>query len=422
MLSSLMSLSSSALRLRLSGPRGRATATLLAASLLLWGCNDSDSGAPGAAGMQMPPAEVLVEVVTPRHLVVKTTLPGRVQALRTAEVRARVEGIIQERRFNEGTEVAASELLFQIDPSTLQADLDAAKARLARAKADLTQATLKQKRFANLLKRKAVSQQDYDEAFALAKQAEADVAAAQAAVARSQIDLEYASVRAPITGRIGRALVSEGALVGNSGATHLATIEQLDPIYVNFTQSSSELLRLRRGSEGQDLSVEDPHVTVLLEDGSEYAHGGKLLFSEMTVDPGTGEILLRAQLPNPERLLLPGMFVRVSLDQAEYKQALTISQRALIRTAQGDMVMSVLPDGKVVPLPVKTDRAQGDRWIIKSGLQGGEQVIIEGLQKARPGATVKAVVAESTTNTDNSSSGSTPGSTPEMAASTDEVK
>ena len=378
----------------LSSSKLRTAATLLAATMLLSGCNDSKTGANGAAGMQMPPPEVLVEVVTPRHLVLKTTLPGRVQALRTAEVRARVEGIIQERRFTEGTEVDAGELLFQIDPSTLQADLNAAKARLARAEADLTQATLKQKRFANLLKRKAVSQQDYDEAFALAKQSEADVAAAQAAVARAQIDLEYASVRAPITGRIGRALVSEGALVGNGAATHLATIEQLDPIYVNFTQSSSELLRLRRGNDDQNLAIEDPHVTVQLEDGSEYSHGGKLLFSEMTVDPGTGEILLRAQLPNPERLLLPGMFVRVSLDQAEYKQALTVSQRALIRTAQGDMVMSVLADGKVVPLPAKTDRAQGDRWIIKSGLQGGEQIIIEGLQKARPGATVKAVVAE----------------------------
>ncbi|MBA55112.1 MAG: efflux transporter periplasmic adaptor subunit [Pseudomonadales bacterium] len=379
----------------LSSSKLRTAATLVAATLLLSGCNDSKSGGNGAAGMQMPPPEVLVEVVKPRHLVLKTTLPGRVQALRTAEVRARVEGIIQERRFTEGTEVDAGELLFQIDPSTLQADLNAAKARLARAQADLTQATLKQKRFANLLKRKAVSQQDYDEAYALAKQSEADVAAAQAALARAKIDLEYASVRAPITGRIGRALVSEGALVGNSGAaTHLATIEQLDPIYVNFTQSSSELLRLRRGNEDENLTIEDPHVTVQLEDGSEYSHGGKLLFSEMTVDPGTGEILLRAQLPNPERLLLPGMFVRVSLDQAEYKQALTVSQRSLIRTAQGDMVMSVLADGKVVPLPVKTDRAQGDRWIIKSGLQGGEQIIIEGLQKARPGATVKAVVAE----------------------------
>ncbi|WP_233716626.1 efflux RND transporter periplasmic adaptor subunit [Ketobacter alkanivorans] len=342
----------------------------------------------------MPPPEVLVEVVKPRHLVVKTTLPGRVQALRTAEVRARVEGIIQERLFTEGSEVEAKQLLFQIDPATLQADLDAAEAQLARAEADLTQATLKQKRFANLLNKKAVSQQQYDEAFAIAKQAEADVASAKAAVARASIDLQYASVRAPITGRIGRALVTEGALVGKSEATHLATIEQLDPLYVNFTQSSNALLRLRQGNAGRDLAVQDPKVSVLLEDGSSYPHPGKLLFSEMTVDPGTGEILLRAQLPNPDRLLLPGMFVRVSLDQAEYKQALTVSQKALIRSNQGDMVMSVLADGKVVPLPVKTDRAQGDRWIIRSGLQGGEQIIIEGLQKAKPGATVKAIVAD----------------------------
>ena len=358
---------------------------------LLAGCQEKESNTQAA--MQMPPQEVLVEVVEPRHLVVKTTLPGRVQALRTAEVRARVEGIIQQRLFTEGSEVEAGQLLFQIDPSTLKADLDAAKSSLARAEADLTQANLKRKRFANLLGKKAVSQQQFDEALALAKQAEADVAASKAAVARAQIDLEYASVRAPITGRIGRALVTEGALVGKSEATHLATIEQLDPIYVNFTQSSSELLRLRRGNEGQDLAVKDPKVNVTLEDSSLYSHPGKLLFSEMTVDPSTGEVLLRAELPNPDRLLLPGMFLRVSLDQAEYKQALTISQRSLIRSAQGDMVMSVLPDGKVVPLPVQTDRAQGDRWIIRNGLQGGEQVILEGLQKARPGATVKAVIA-----------------------------
>jgi membrane fusion protein (multidrug efflux system) len=339
----------------------------------------------------MPAPEVLVEVVEPRDLVVQTTLPGRVQALRTAEVRARVEGIIQERLFNEGTEVQAGQILFQIDPSVLEADLDAAEARLARAEADLTQASLKRKRFANLLERKAVSQQDFDEAVALAKQAEADVAAAKADVAHAKIDLDYASVRAPITGRIGRALVTEGALVGNGSATHLATIEQLDPIYVNFTQSSNELLRLRHGKDGKDLAVADPRVRVTLEDGSEYQEPGKLLFSEMTVDPGTGEVLLRAELPNPERMLLPGMFVRVVVDQAEYKKALTVSQKSLIRSAQGDVVMSVLPDGKVVPLPVKTGPAQGDRWIINHGLQGGEQIIIEGLQKAKPGSMVNAV-------------------------------
>lgn len=377
----------------LSSKNARYAGLLVAAALILGGCNESNTAASAGAMQQQAP-EVLVEIVTPRHLVVKTTLPGRVQALRTAEVRARVEGIIQERRFTEGSEVDAGQLLFQIDPATLQADLDAAQAHLARAKADLTQATLKQKRFANLLAKKAVSQQQYDEAFALAKQSEADVASAKAAVDRAKIDLEYASVRAPITGRIGRALVTEGALVGKSEATHLATIEQLDPIYVNFTQSSNELLRLRQGNAGRDLAVQDPNVSVLLENGVSYPHPGKLLFSEMTVDPGTGEILLRAQLPNPDRILLPGMFVRVSLDQAEYKQALTISQKSLIRSNKGDMVMSVLADGTVVPLPVQTDRAQGDRWIIRNGLQGGEQIIIEGLQKARPGAKVKAIVAD----------------------------
>lgn len=201
-------------------------------------------------------------------------------------------------------------------------------------------------------------------------------------------------MRAPISGRIGRALVTEGALVGKNEATHLTTIEQLDPLYVNFTQSSSEILKYRRKRmEDSSSGVEEPDVQVLLEDGTEYDHHGKLLFSEMTVDPGTGEVLLRAEVPNPDRLLLPGMFVRVDVEQAVYQQAFTISQRALIRTAQGEQVMTVLPDGKVVPLPIKTERAHGNRWIVSSGLTGGEQVIVEGLQKVRPGETAKAVIS-----------------------------
>lgn len=361
--------------------------------LLLAACGDSGQDAPD---MDHAPPEVLVEIVKPQRVVVKTELPGRVQALRTAEVRARVEGIIQERRFTEGSEVSVNDLLFQIDPATLKADLDAAQANLARAEADLTQTRLKQKRLQNLLARNAVSQQEYDEAFALQKRAEADVAAARAALARASIDLEYAGVRAPITGRIGRALVSEGALVGKGEATHLATIEQLDPIYVNFTQSSSEMLQFRRERAArQTAGVADPDVRVLLEDGSTYDHPGRLLFSEMTVDPGTGEVLLRAEVPNPDRTLLPGMFVRVDVEQAVYEHAFTVSQRALIRTAQGEQVMTVLPDGKVVPLPVKAQRAQGDRWIISSGLSGGEQVIVEGLQKVQPGITARAIPVDS---------------------------
>lgn len=361
------------------------------AAVLLSGCGESGEKSGGGDG-SVP--EVVVEVVKPERVVVKTELPGRVQALRTAEVRARVEGIIQKRLFTEGSELEAGTLLFQIDPATLQADLDAAKATLARTEADLAIAQIKQKRMKNLLARKAVSQQEFDEAQASAKQAEANVAAAKATVLRAQIDLDYASVRAPISGRIGRALVTEGALVGKNEATHLTTIEQLDPLYVNFTQSSSEILKYRRKRmEDSSSGVEEPDVQVLLEDGTEYDHHGKLLFSEMTVDPGTGEVLLRAEVPNPDRLLLPGMFVRVDVEQAVYQQAFTISQRALIRTAQGEQVMTVLPDGKVVPLPIKTERAHGNRWIVSSGLTGGEQVIVEGLQKVRPGETAKAVIS-----------------------------
>lgn len=364
------------------------SATLVSTLVLLSGCGESDSKGTAAAG----PAEVLVEVVKPERVVVKTELPGRVQALRTAEVRARVEGIIQQRLFTEGSEVAADDLLFQIDPATLQADLDAAKATQARAEADLAIARIKQNRIRNLLGRKAVSQQEYDEALASAKQAEAQVAAAKASVMRAQIDLDYASVRAPISGRIGRALVTEGALVGKNEATHLTTIEQLDTVYVNFTQSATEILKYqRKRMQDQSAELDAPDVLVLLEDGTPYDYHGKLLFSEMTVDPGTGEVLLRAEVPNPDRLLLPGMFVRVDVEQAVYQQAFTVSQRALIRNAQGEMVMTVLPDGKVVPLPVKTERAHGNRWIISSGLSGGEQVIVEGLQKVRPGAIAKAV-------------------------------
>ena len=364
-------------------PRHFLAAPLLLTSLLA-ACGDT--GQP--ASQTAPVPEVKVEVVKSQHVVLKSTLPGRVQALRTAEVRARVEGIIQKRLFTEGSEVKAGDLLFQIDPATLQANLDTAKASQARAEAMLTQAVLKQKRLQSLLQRKAVSPQEYDEALAQAKQSEADVASAKAAVARARIDLDYASVRAPITGRIGRALVTEGALVGKGEATHLATIEQLDPLYVNFTQSAAEVSRYQRRHASGQLDAEATRVEVLLEDGSRYDHDGKLLFSEMTVDPGTGEVLLRAEVPNPERQLLPGLFVRVEVEQAVYPQAFTVSQRALLRTPAGEMVLSVLPDGKVAPLPVKVGTAWGNRWIITSGLVGGEQVIVEGLQKAQPGESV----------------------------------
>lgn len=364
--------------------------TLAGATLTACGGGDAN-GHPGA---QMPPPEVAVETVTPGALTVSAELPGRVQAIRTAEVRARVEGILEKRVFTEGSEVKAGASLFRIDPSELKAAQQSAEAALARAEANLSLANLKAERYAKLVGNKAVSKQEYDEAAATAKQAQADVASAKAALVRAQLDLGYADVRAPIAGRIGRALVTEGALVGRNDATHLATIEQLDPIYVNFTQSSLELLELRKRFHfGLPGGLTDPEVSVKLEDGTTYAHTGKLLFSEMTVDPSTGEVLLRAEIPNPERQLLPGMFVRVNVQQGVLADAITVPQRALVRGAHGAMVMVVGADGKVAPMPVDTAFAQGDRWVLNSGLKGGEQVIVEGLMKVRPGMPAKAVPA-----------------------------
>lgn len=360
-------------------------------ALMLTACGGAEQ--PGAAAGQMPPPEVLVETVAPRRIEVINELPGRVQARRSAEVRARVEGILEKRIFNEGSEVQAGATLFQIDPAQLKASLAAAVAAEASAVADARQAMLKASRFQKLGGSKAVSRQEVDEAIAAGAQAEARIAEARAALTRARLDLEYASVKAPISGRIGRALVTEGALVGRD-ATHLATIEQLDPLYINFTQSSSELLRLRKQfGFGTAEGRADPAVTVLLEDGTAYAQPGKLLFSEMTVDPGTGEVLLRAEVPNPERTLLPGMFVRVKLTQGVLSDALTVPQAALVRSAGGAMVMSVGSDGLVVPLPVVTGAAVGDRWVVESGLKGGEKVVVEGLMKIRPGAPAKPVEA-----------------------------
>ncbi len=355
----------------------------LTALLSLYACGRSPEGTAEAPAP--PPPEVIVEVVAPEKLTLTSELPGRVQARRTAEVRARVEGIVEHRLYQEGSEVAAGDPLFQIDPAHLKTAVASAEATLARARADARQAELKAERFGRLAGGRAVSKQDYDEAVALAKQAAADVALADAQLARTRLDLGYARVTAPIAGRIGRALVTEGALVGRDDATHLATIEQLDPVYVNFTQSSRDLLDLRkRYGFGTATGVQDPQVIVKMENGAAYSHPGTLLFSEMTVDPGTGEVLLRALVPNPERVLLPGMFVRVMVEQAVIEQAITVSQRALMRTAEGAAVMTVDAAGKVRVHPVTADRAIGDRWLVTEGLAPGDQVIVEGLQKVRP--------------------------------------
>lgn len=378
----------------------RFSAVSLATALVLAGCggdkNAQGAGGPGGPGGGMPPAEVGVVTVTKGKLPLTSELPGRIEAVRTSEVRARVAGIVKQRAFREGSEVKAGEVLYRIDPAPYQAAFDSAKAQLAKAEATATNAKLAADRADRLISSKLISQQDYDTASANAKAAQADVAGARAAVETARLNLGYATVTAPISGRIGKALVTEGALVGQGEATQLALIQQVDPVYVNFSQSSTDILKLKRALEsGQTKSVApgQAEVTLLLEDGSEYPHKGKLLFSDLSVDPSTGNITLRSEFPNPERLLLPGMYVRIRLEQGVAEDAVTVPQRAVMRSPQGAAVLVVGADGKVAAQPIKTDAAEGDLWIVSDGLKGGEQVIVEGLQKTKPGATVKAVPA-----------------------------
>lgn len=351
--------------------------TLLLA-VLLAGCgktNDKPAAGPGAG---MPPPEVDVITVTAGSATLTQDLPGRLQAYRTAQVRARVEGVIEKRLFQEGSDVKAGAPLFQIDARTYRAAAEAARADQMIARQTV-------ERYKPLLEIKAVSQQEYDLAAAKAKQAEA-------ALIRADEDLENASVPAAISGRIGRALVTEGALVGKGEATLLATIEQLDPIHVNFTQPGADVLRLRRAVKSGKLKrAESASVEMLLEDGSVYPQAGKIFFTDMAVDPNTGAVSLRAEFPNSQRELLPGMFVRLRFPQALADNAIRVPQRAVQANPHGQFVMVVTPDGKAAPLPVKTGGMAGGDFIIAEGLKGGEQVIVNGLQKARPGAPVKAV-------------------------------
>lgn len=353
---------------------------VLALSTLLAACGQGGggAGAPGGPGAGMPPAEVDVVTVAAGGATLTQDLPGRLQAVRSAQVRARVEGVVEKRLFTEGTDVKAGTPLFTIDPRTYKAAVDSARA-------DVSLAKLTVDRYKPLLDIKAVSQQEYDQAAAKLKQAEA-------ALAKAELDYENASVPAPISGRVGRALVTEGALVGRGDATPMALIEQLDPIYANFTQPGTDLLQLRRAIQSGKLQqTKDTKVELVLEDGSAYPLPGKLLFSDLAVDPNTGSILLRAEFPNPKRDLLPGMFVRVRFPQASMDKAIKVPQRAVISSPQGQSVMVVDAQGKVTPRPIKTGAMAGTDWIVTDGLQGGEQVIVNGLQKAKPGATVKPV-------------------------------
>lgn len=355
----------------------------LSAAIVLAACgqNAPPAGQPGSA---MPPAEVGVVTVTPTDVGVMTDLPGRLEASRVAQIRARVAGVLHKRLFVEGSDVRAGQPLFQIDASPYEAALSSAQASLAKAEANVMQAAAQADRFKPLLAEKAISQQEFINAQAAHKQAQADVAMARAAVETARINVGYANITAPIAGRIGRGLVTEGALVGQGEATPLALVQQIDPIYVNFTQSAADVMKLRQHKRAGQTTVR-----VLMEDGSEYAHLGKLLFSDLTVDSTSGQVTLRAVVPNPQGILLPGLFVRVRMEQVRLSNVITLPQQAVTRSPQGDSVMVVSSDGKVVPRPVKVGAQQNGQWIIVSGLATGEQVMVDGFQKLRGPAPVK---------------------------------
>lgn len=347
---------------------------------------------PPAAASAMPPAEVTFLPATEETVTITREMPGRITAFRVAEVRARVSGIILEKAIQEGTDVEAGDLLFKIDPAPLEAAKENAAATLARAEATLQAAKTRLARFASLSDSAAISKQEVEDAESAEKVAAAELKASAAALQTAEIDLGHATVTAPISGRAGRARVTEGALVGEGEATLLAVIQQLDPIYFDFTQSSADLISLRRAMSNGELSRVDAgkaKATLLLEDGSEYPLPGRILFSEASVDESTGMVSLRAEFPNPDKLLLPGMFARARVVQAVRENVVTVPQRAVTRQ-QGGMGSVMIVDDQNIARPrlIRTDNAVGDKWVVTSGLKAGERVIIEGLLKARPGLPV----------------------------------
>ena len=375
----------------------RCALALTPLALLLAACGAKDV-APGAAGGGAgapPPAVVGVVTVANEAVALQTELPGRVSAVRVAQVRARVNGVVLKRLFVEGSEVKVGQALYQIDAAPYRAAFESVQASAAKGQANLAQAAAQVERYKPLVEANAVSRQEYNTLVTAQKQAEADVAAAKAAVQTAQISLDYAKVIAPISGRIGQALVTEGALVSATEATQLAVIQQTNTVYVNFTQSTTDVLRLRKAIAAKQVrSAGDGSVPVrvVLEDGSELPRAGKLLFTDLTVDATSGQITLRAEVPNPDGLLLPGQYVRVRLSQAEVPAGMLLPQQAVTRTNQGDTVLVVGADNKPMPRPVKIGSAQGNKWLVLDGLKPGEQVIVDGFQKMMvPGAPVKPV-------------------------------
>ncbi|HXR47884.1 MAG TPA: efflux RND transporter periplasmic adaptor subunit [Candidatus Limnocylindrales bacterium] len=371
------------------------SAAVALAALALAGCGHNQ----GAGGFNMPPPEVGVVTITPESVALTTELPGRIDPVRVAQIRARVDGIVLRRNFREGADVTNGEVLYEIDPAPYKAALDSANA-------SLMQAQQLAERYQPLVGINAVSKQDYDNAVAAAAQA-------KAAQEIAAVNFGYCTVTAPISGKIGAALVTEGALVSQSAATQMALVTQLDPIYCDFTESSTELLRLQRELENGTLKTVAPgeaKVTLLLDDGTTYAHPGKLLFSDVTVDPTSGMVTLRSEFPNPDHLLLPGMFARGVLQEAVDNQAITVLQRGVNIGPNGvASVMVVGADGKVAARVIKIGQAIGNKWIVTDGLKAGETIIVEGLQKAMPGMPVKPVpfssTGDNTSATPNSAKG-----------------
>ena len=362
-------------------------------ALLLAACDRPPRQAASPAGAAPPPA-VTVLKAQPESVPRVTELPGRTAARLIAEIRRQVTGIIKERPFEEGSEVKAGQLLYQIEPAPYQAAFDSAKANVERAEANLVVARLKAKRYAGLEKNDAVSKQANDEALAEAQKAEAELAAARAALDKAGIDLNFTRVRSPIAGRIGRSAVTPGALVTANQAVALATVQQLDPINVDLTESSAERLRIERQLESAKLQRAEGStvpVQLVLEDGSLYGVEGKLAFSEVSVHEATGTVTLRAVFPNPERRLLPGMYVRARLSHGLNRQAVLLPHAALTRNPRGQaQVMVVGAEEKVEARNVDAERSHGEKWVVTAGLKAGDRVIVEGLQKVRPGAVVKA--------------------------------
>jgi membrane fusion protein, multidrug efflux system len=366
---------------------------ILASSALLAGLAGCNRQEPPAEGQGAVP--VTVATLAPETVTLRRELPGRVAPFLVAEVRPQVNGIIARRLFTEGGRVKAGEPLYQIEDATYRADAESAQASLARAEATLFTAQLNARRSAELVKVDAVSKQEDEDAAAALRQAEADVKAARAAVARANVVLGYAQITSPISGRIGKSAVTQGALVTANQASALSTVQQLDPVYVDLTQSSAELLELRRAmAAGKLTGTRDLPVSIMLEDGTEYDVPGKLAFSDVTVDPSTGSFLLRVLVPNPSNVLLPGMFVRAVVGDGERANALLVPQQGVTHDPKGDATAMVVDkDGKVEVRPVVVSRAIGDKWLVESGLAAGDRVIVEGLQKIRPGAPVQATEA-----------------------------